>query len=66
MKPSTSSGRQHKEASGMETLAVYWADGKRSLLEVARLVELESGRSDLPYLVGYFGYIEKMGLVSLR
>ncbi len=59
-------GKQHKEASGMETLAVYWANGERSLLEIARLVELESGRSDLPYLVGYFGFIEKMGLVSLR
>jgi len=59
-------GKEHKEASGMETLAVYWADGKRNLLEVARLVELESGRSDLPYLVGYFSYLDKMGLVSLR
>lgn len=59
-------GKEHKEAQGMETLAVYWSDGRRSLLDVARLVELESGRSDLAYLVGYFGYLEKMGLVSLR
>jgi aminopeptidase YwaD len=59
-------GKDHKEASGMETLAVYWSDGKRNLLEVAHLVELESGRRDLAYLVGYFRYLEKMGLVSLR
>jgi len=59
-------GKEHKEASGMETLAVYWSDGERNLLEVARLVELESGRRDLAYLVGYFRYLEKMGLVALR
>ncbi len=59
-------GKAHKEASGMETLAVYWSDGKRNLLEVSRLVELESGRSDLEYLIGYFRFLEKMGLVVLR
>ena len=58
--------KAHKEVSGMETLAEYWSDGKRSLLDVARLVELESGRRDLSYLVGYFRYLEKMGLISLR
>jgi aminopeptidase-like protein len=59
-------GKEHKEAQGIETLAVYWADGKRNLLEVSRLVELESGRTDLAYLVGYFSYLERMKLVSLR
>jgi hypothetical protein len=60
------SGKAHKEASGLETLAVYWSDGKRSLLEVSRLVELESGRRDLAYLVGYFRFLEKMGLIGFR
>ena len=32
----------------------------------SRLVELESGRSDLSYLVGYYRFLEKMGLVGLR
>ncbi len=59
-------GRKHKEASGSENLAVYWSDGARSLLEVSRLVELESGRSDLEYLLGYFTFLEKMGLLSFR
>ena len=59
-------GKAHKEALGLETLAVYWSDGERSLLDVSRLVELESGRSDLAYLVGYYGFLEKMGLVGLR
>jgi aminopeptidase YwaD len=59
-------GKAHKDASGMETLAVYWSDGERSLLEVSRLVDLESGRCDLAYLVGYYQFLEKMGLVELR
>ena len=59
-------GKAHKEASGMETLAIYWSNGERSLLEVSRLVELESGRRDLSYLMGYFSFLEKMGLVGLR
>ncbi|OGD56120.1 hypothetical protein A3K78_09020 [Candidatus Bathyarchaeota archaeon RBG_13_52_12] len=59
-------GKAHKLASGLETLAVYWSDGKRSLLEVARLAELESGRYDLAYLMGYFRFLERMGLIMLR
>jgi hypothetical protein len=59
-------GKANKESSGMETLAVYWSDGKRNLLEVANLVELESGRRDVDYLLGYYQFLEKMGLVSLR
>jgi hypothetical protein len=59
-------GKAHKEVSGLETLAVYWSDGERSLLDVSRLVELESGRRNLAYLVDYFQFLEKMGLVSLR
>jgi aminopeptidase-like protein len=59
-------GKAHKEASGLETLAVYWSDGNRSLFEISRLVELESGRRDLGYLIGYFRYLEQMGLIVLR
>ncbi len=59
-------GKAHKETSGIETLAVYWSNGTRSLLDVSRLVELESGRTDLEYLVNYFRFLEKMGLIELR
>ena len=59
-------GKAHKETSGIETLAVYWSNGTRSLLDVSRLVELESGRTDLEYLVDYFRFLEKMGLIELR
>ncbi len=58
-------GKEHEEAGVLGTLAMYWADGGRSLLEVSGLVELEAGRTDLEYLVGYFGLLGKMGLVEL-
>lgn len=57
-------GKKHRESRILGTLAMYWADGERSLLEVSRLVELEAGRIDLEYLVSYFGFLRKMGLVE--
>ena len=49
---------------GPATLALYWTDGSRSLSEISRLVELESGSTNLPYLVEYYEYLRKMGLVK--
>lgn len=57
-------GKEHREDQILGTLAMYWADGERSLLEVSRLVELEAGRTDLEYLVSYFGLLRRMGLVD--
>ena len=50
---------------GPMTLALYWTDGSRSISEISRLVELESGSTNLEYILEYFGYMEKMGLVNL-
>ena len=58
-------GKEHKGSDILGTLAMYWTDGKRSLLEVSRLVELEAGRTDLEYLVGYSRLLCAMGLVEL-
>jgi len=57
-------GKDHRESRLLGTLAIYWADGERSLLEISRLVDLEAGRTDLAYLVGYFRMLRKMGLVE--
>ncbi len=46
-------------------LAVYWTDGKRTLLEIADLVERESGERDVRALVQYFELVAKMGLIEL-
>jgi hypothetical protein len=57
-------GRDHRESRLLGTLALYWCDGVRSLLEVSGLVELEAGRTDLGYLVEYFRLLGRMGLVG--
>ncbi len=49
---------------GPMTLALYWTDGSLSIAEISRMVELESGSTNLEYMVEYFGFMEKMGLVK--
>jgi hypothetical protein len=55
----------NKSHSNLATLAVYWADGKRSLLEIANLVDMESGQRDVEYLVKYFEFLSEVGLVRM-
>jgi len=58
--------KKHKVTyGGPMTLALYWTDGSRSISEISRLVELEKGSTNLEYIVKYFGFMEKMGLVKL-
>ena len=54
-----------KSNSNLATLAVYWTDGKRSLLEIANLVEMESGERDVEYLVKYFEFLSELGLIRM-
>ncbi len=60
-----------KERSGMAAhtltdLALYWADGQRSLLEIADLVEMESGQRDVELLMAYMRLLHKLGFVELQ
>ncbi len=57
--------RQDSPHDTLTTLALYWADGTRSVLEIADLVELESGIRDVELLVTYFRLLAKLGLVTL-
>ncbi len=60
-------GKEFKDRSPiLPTLALYWADGKRTLAEIIDLVELESGQRAEEFLVKHFELLEKMGLVELR
>ena len=59
--------KEHKErASILPALALYWADGKRSLGEIIDLVELESGERAGELLVKHFELLQKMELIELR
>jgi hypothetical protein len=46
------------------TLALYWADGERSVLEIADLVEMEAGVRDVELLLAFFRLLEKAGRVA--
>lgn len=59
-------GKDHEGDRVLGTLAVYWADGKRSIYEISKMVMLETGRTNLEYLVEYFKFLEKMKLVKIR
>jgi len=53
------------QAYTVSTLAEYWADGRRSGLEIADLVELESGIRDPELIVAFFELLHKIDLVEL-
>jgi hypothetical protein len=55
------SGRSHT----LTALALYWADGQRSVLEIAGLIELEAGLRDVEFLLFYFRLLEKLGYITL-
>jgi aminopeptidase YwaD len=46
------------------TLALYWADGARSVLDIVELVEAETGQRDVELLLTYFELLEKIGFIS--
>jgi aminopeptidase YwaD len=56
-------GRAHNT---LTTLALYWADGSRSVLEIADLVELETGLRDVELLLTYFSLLEKLDFVAMQ
>ncbi len=49
----------------LPTLAEYWADGRRSALEIVDLVEMESGIRDVELVVRYFDLLGQLGLADL-
>ena len=48
------------------TLAEYWADGKRSVAEIAELVESEAGQCSTELLVKHFKLLERLELIELQ
>jgi len=57
-------GQRGSEVWTLPTLAEYWADGRRTALEIADLVEMETGIRDVELVVRYFELLGKMGLVK--
>lgn len=66
-KPSASNlARAHKESRVLGILALYWTNGDRDLLEISKLVELETNQRDLEYLIEYIKLLEKMSVIELK
>jgi hypothetical protein len=55
-----------KDVLMIGTLALYWADGRRSIAEITRLVAAELGHTDPGFLKFYFGLLKDAGLVELK
>ena len=47
-------------------LSWYWVNGKRSLAEIAELLEMECGVRDDALLESYYSLLEKVGLVRIQ
>jgi len=50
----------------LEALGLFWADGSRSVLDIADLVEMEAGARDSGLLLHYFRLLEKLGFLELH
>ncbi|MBU7038229.1 MAG: DUF4910 domain-containing protein [Theionarchaea archaeon] len=50
----------------LETLAVYWSDGRRTLSEINELLIFETGQNSLEFLKWYFSFLEEHGLLELK
>ena len=59
--------RRHESAPrAFQSLPWYWVDGKRTLAEIADLVEAETGARNDEFLEEYFEALEKVGLVKME
>ena len=45
---------------------LYWADGKRSLLDVYRSSIMETGPAKLEDLIDYVEFLERYGYIKLK
>jgi hypothetical protein len=61
-------GRVTKQAGALMvgTAALYWADGRRSIAEIARLVAAEIGHTDPGFLKFYFGLLRDAKIVRYK
>lgn len=48
------------------TLALFWADGKRTVLDIWRKLKIEYGQVDLKNLIDWFYLLEKMDFVKIE
>jgi aminopeptidase-like protein len=57
-------GRVRKTASVLPNLAEYWADGHRTVAEIAAMIRYETGLEATPFVAEYFRWLADLGLVE--
>jgi aminopeptidase YwaD len=57
---------REKRSQMIQTLALYWANGNRSIAEISQLVALEMGYTNLSFLKFYFRLLEDAGVIRLK
>ncbi|MFH1311779.1 MAG: DUF4910 domain-containing protein [Candidatus Eisenbacteria bacterium] len=57
--------KKESRAYMMQTLALYWVDGRRSIAEISRLVAAEVGYTNPEFLKFYFQLLEDVGAVEI-
>lgn len=58
--------RETAPAHSLMDLALYWADGARSILDIAGLVELEAGHRDVGLLLAYLELLHELGFIEFK
>ncbi len=58
--------QDEREANTLTTLALYWADGRRTVDEIATCVALETGRAEPELIRQYFELLAEAGKITLR
>jgi aminopeptidase YwaD len=56
----------HRLYRALGVVANYWVDGKRTVADIADLVELETGQRNVELLVKHFNLMGRLGLVTLQ
>ncbi|NHJ33629.1 MAG: M28 family peptidase, partial [Asgard group archaeon] len=58
--------KKYKGMNPTLSSALFWLDGKRTLAEIADLVENDLGKVSIPYLVKYMDHYKKYGLIDYK
>jgi len=59
--------KEHQRAyHAASVLANYWVDGKRTVADIADLVEMETGQRNVELLVKHFDLLGELGLMTLQ
>lgn len=57
---------EYENARVLKDMAVYWADGKRTVSQISEKIAMETGESSLGFLKWYFTFLEKHKLIVLE